>query len=175
MASTPNYPQSNFPTTQDAPYGGAPANRFGTPARQFIDSCIQAVQNAFFKYLVQPATIQQVVCGSGCSVGDVCYFDEGQFMSAQAYYARNKNTGTATAVMWGVFLDAAGVGGAARICVGGVLSPAVVALGSTPSAGAPISVSASTGRLHVAVNGETVVGYADVNGNVWLLFPGRAV
>lgn len=171
---TSNYPQSSFPQSQDDAYGGIPSDKFGQPARSFIDSCIQALQSTFFKYFALPATVQRVVCSSGCSMGDVCFLDEGQLVSAQSYYARNKNTGTGTAVMWGVFADAASVGDFARLYVGGLVPYTVTGLGGQV-ANTPVAVDAGTGKLRVAVAGDTVVGYFDVNGNVFLLFPGRLV
>lgn len=170
---TPNYPQSNIDNdVQDAPFGGAPANRLGAPARAFIDSCIQKLESIILRHVRVPFGVHVVVCGSGCVVGDVCYFDEGQFVTAQGYYARNKNTGSATAIVWGVFLDGASAGAKARVCVGGIVPPSVTGL-PPQVAGELVSVNASTGRLQVAVVGDAIVGYFDIQGNVFLLYPGR--
>ncbi len=108
------------------------------------------------------------------AIGDVCYFDEGQFVTAQGYYARNKNTGSGTAIVWGVFLDAASAGANARVCVGGVVSPQVTGL-SLQSAGDAVAVDGATGRLKLAGVGDPIVGYFDIQGNVFLLYPGRLV
>lgn len=172
---TTNYPQSSLPDdVQDAAYGGAPANRFGTPARSFIDSCIQAIESIILTHIRVPYGVMVVTCSSGCVAGDVCYFDEGQFVTAQGYYARNKNTGSATAIVWGVFLDTALTNGKARVCVCGVVSPQVTGL-SPQTAGTPVGVNASTGKLQVANNGDAIVGYFDIQGNVFMLAPGRLV
>lgn len=173
--ATPNYPQSNLPNDQqDAAYGGAPANRFGAPARSFIDSCIQAIESIILSHIRVPYGVMVVVCSSGCVAGDVAYFDEGQFVTAQGYYARNKNTGSGTAIVWGVFLDSASAGGKARVCFCGVVPASVSGL-PVQTAGAPVSVNAGTGKLQLANNGDAIVGYFDIQGNVFLLAPGRLV
>lgn len=169
------YPQSSLPNdVQDAAYGGAPANRFGAPARSFIDSCIQAIEKILLSHVRVPYGVQVVICASGCAIGDVCYFDEGTFVSSQGYYARNHSGGSATAIVWGVFLDAASAGGKVRVCVSGVVPPSVSGL-PTQAAGATVSVNATTGKLQLASVGDTVIGYFDVQGNVFLLAPGRLV
>lgn len=167
------YPQSSLPSdVQDAAYGGAPANRFGTPARSFIDSCIQAIEKIILTHVRVPFTAQVVVSGSGNAVGDVAYFDEGQFVSAQGYYARNVFSGTPNAIVWGVFADAATAGGKARVITSGVISPQITGL-PVQTAGTPVGVNLATGRLRVAASGDPVVGYFDVQGNVFLLAPSR--
>lgn len=165
------YPQSNLLSdTQDAPYGGAPANRWGTPARQFIDSCLQAIESIILKHIRVPYGVHVVTSTTGNAAGDVCWFDAGQFVGSQNYAVRD--TSIANAIMWGVFLDAASVGGKARVCWGGVVSAALVGLQIQP-AGTPVSADGSTGKLKVAAVGDSVYGYFDVNGNVFLLAPGR--
>lgn len=172
---TPNYPQSNIDNDiQDAPYGGAPANRFGAPARAFIDSCIQKLESIVLRHVRVPYGVQVVKCASGCVAGDICYFDEGTFVTAQGYYARNKNTGSVTALIWGVFIDAASAGANVRVCVGGVVSPSVTGLG-VQTAGAAVTEDAVAGRLKLAAIGDPVLGYFDIQGNVFLLYPGRLV
>jgi hypothetical protein len=174
--STPNYPQSNLESgdQQDDAYGGAPANRFGTPARSFIDSCIQTIQRLILRHIRIPYGVHWVVCSSGCVAGDVAFFDEGQFVTAQGYYARNRTTGSGTAIMWGVWLDPTSAGAKARVVVCGPVSPSVTGLG-VQTAGTHVSVNTSTGRLQVAGVGDPIVGYFDVQGNVFLLSPGRLV
>jgi hypothetical protein len=167
------YPQSNLVNdTQDAPYGGAPANRWGTPARQFLDSCIQAIQKIILTHVRVPYGVHVVTSTTGNSAGDVCWFDAGQFVPNQGYAVRN--TSATNAIMWGVFLDAAGVGGKTRVCWGGVISASLVGL-PLQTAGTPVAVNNATGKLKVAAVGDSVVGYFDVNGNVFLLAPGRLV
>lgn len=167
------YPQSSLPNdVQDAPYGGAPANRFGTPARQFIDSCIQAIQRIILTHIRVPYGVHVVTSSTGNSAGDVCYFDQGQFVSNQGYATRDASN--SNSIVWGVFLDAAGVGGKARVCWGGIVPASLVSL-ALQAAGTPVAADGTTGRLKVAAVGDTVIGYFDINGNVFLLAPGRLV
>lgn len=169
------YPQSSLPNdVQDPAYGGAPANRFGTPARSFIDSCIQAIQKIILTHIRVPYNVQVVVSGSGNTAGQVCYFDEGQFVTAQGYYARNATTGSGTAIMWGVFLDSASVGGKARVLTSGVVSPSLTGL-APQAAGTHVGVDNVGGLLRVALVGDPIVGYFDIQGNVFLLQTGRLV
>lgn len=169
------YPQSSLPNdVQDPAYGGAPANRFGTPARSFIDSCIQAIERIILTHVRVPFGVLVVVSSSGNVAGDVCYFDEGTFVTAQGYYARNGTTGSGTALMWGVFADSASTNGKTRVITQGVVSPTLHGLGPQ-TAGTHVGVNNGTGRLRVALVGDPVVGYFDIQGNVFLLTAGRLV
>ncbi len=170
---TPNYPQSALSTdVQDAAYGGAPANRFGTPARSFIDSCIQAIEKIILTHIRVPYTVQVVHSSSGNVAGDVCYFDEGTFVTAQDYFATTAAHKSGTALFWGVFLDSASTNGKARVITGGVVPPSLTAL-APQTAGTHVGVNDSTGKLRVALVGDPIVGYFDTQGNVFLLQPGR--
>lgn len=173
-------PPVSYPATQlvndvvDAPFGGQPANRFGTPARSFIDAVLRFLSQAYITYLRQPYMTFVVTLSSNSNVGDVAVLDEGQFVAASGYYARRAGTGgiSLPAQIIGVFLDSGSVGAKARVAFCGIIPPSVTGLG-VQSANAHLTCDASSGRLRVASAGEPIIAYADIQGNALLLAPGR--
>lgn len=168
------YPNSSLPSdVQDAPYGGQPANKFGTLARQFLDSAIQAIESIILSHIRVPWSTIVVASTTGNNVGDFCLFDQGTFVTGSGYYARNKvGTGSGTFMVFGIFLDAASAGAKARIAYGGLVPPSITGLGVL-AADTPITMDLTSGRARAAANGEPVYGYTDIQGQVLLLPPAR--
>lgn len=170
------YPGTNLTTDiADAPYGGVPANRWGTPARQYVDVVLQFLGKAYLKYLRVEYLTHAVILSSNCNVGDVAVFDTGHFVSASGYWARNAlaaSGGATNALVWGVFIEAGSVGARVRVATHGVLAPSITGLG-LQTAGTPVGVDFTLGKLRVAINGDPIVGYCDIQGNVLLLAPGH--
>jgi hypothetical protein len=169
------YPNTSFSQgIVDDPFGGQPANAFGTPMRAFIDAQIQELQKQVQDAWWSGRPVQHLAIQLGGIAGDTIVFDSAQALidGGPAYrtLASNGYTQDETPIV-GWLVEPVSAAATGRVMLGGGVLPASITGLSGTSKG-PITVDFTTGRLRALVAGETTYGYCDGNGNVYMLYPG---
>lgn len=170
------YPDTSLSTgVQDDPFGGQPANRFGSPMRAFIDAQIQEIQKQILADSWEPYRFIRAAISTGGSPGDAIVFDTSVTAAAGGYTMRQLKTGgytdAATTPLFGILIDTVAAAAVGRVAIGGILPPSVTGLAAAAGA---LTVDGTTGKLRLKTGSETVYGYSDPNGNAFLLFAERS-
>lgn len=173
----PQYPDtllSASPPRKDPPLGGAPQNKFGGKARQFIDSVLQFLEQAFLDYNRAPYYAPPYTITGSCAVGDYMIFDSAAFAANGGYVVRtlkgNFVDETTTPIL-GPAIQAAGNGGQARVALLGIVP--VSTIGLAAAAQGEYTVDHTTGKLRAKAGGELTYAIVDAQGNAMLLPFGR--
>ncbi len=154
--ATPVYPATQLAIDQlDPPFGGAPANRFGQPARSFIDGVLQFLENAFLKYLRVEYMTMAAILQTSCVPGDWVAIDTSQ-TNTGGYYLRKVATGGLTStIMIGCCVESGAALARVRVAYVGILAPQITGVASG-GLGAGLTVDGTTGRLRLATNNEVI-------------------
>lgn len=158
----------------DPLYGGEPGNKFGARAWQWACNVLRFLSRAHLLHNRNPFRCVVVQVLTACDVGDVVVHDlRGTGASLSMYAARKATTGddalyTSGELLYlGVCVEAAAAGRKAVVAVNGVVPYNVAGFG-VQTAGTPVSVNLTSGKLKVAAAGEPVLGLLDTRGNVHL-------
>jgi hypothetical protein len=154
---------------QDPEFGGQPANRFGLPNWQWINSVIQWLERAYLTYLRVPYTTVVVTSQSSALVGDVAIWDGERFLAGGLPYVSTLGGGAVQPFILGIYLESVGASGKARVAINGIIPAAVAGIGTQTSVQV-CGLNVANGRLRVALGGDLVMGTIDLQGNV--LFSG---
>lgn len=166
------YPATNLPNDQqDPPYGGQPANRFGTPALQYYDGIIQFLEAAYLAYTRQPYQQIVTIAQDAGQPGDGVLFDSTAVALNLGYTVRRISVVAPvndTKIVIGCYVKSVSALSRAQIAVSGIVPAAITGLASGLGP-AEVTFDTTTGRLRVKNSTDPTHGYADPQGNVLLL------
>lgn len=165
------YPDSTLrEDVLDALYGGRPALEMGGLAWQWINNVVRVLSEGHLLYNRNAFRTLAPVTSTALAVGDVAVVALAEAGASGAYVVRKAvagDAGVATTRVLGVCLVGAAATRRAVLATYGIV-PRVSAGFASLTAAQEVAVDYPTGRLRVAVGGDVVVGYGDVQGNVLL-------
>lgn len=170
------YPDTNLSDGEvDDPFGGAPADEFGGEAWAYHDAVLQEASRQLVDDQWAPRRFYRLTISTGGVPGDAVVFDSAAFVAGAGYAARKLASGAGyvddvTPVI-GILVDTVSANAKGRVVFAGILPNGLT--GYPLSSAGEVTIDTSTGRLRAKDVGEAVYGYADAQGNVFLLAPGR--
>lgn len=156
----------------DPQYGGNPANSWTQDDRSYVDAVLQFFGQFWVNYVRRPYVTFCPISQSDATAGEVLIHRTTSVLTNGGYYTRSVKGVTIGAgdLFAGVYLEACSAGDRVRVACGGIIPPAVTGLAASSTAPRPLTWDTVTGKLKVAGGGDIIIGYADMQGHVFLSF-----